>query len=157
MKGGSYEGNGSAGDGGPADPGDQQGLLNTVTNITKQRVKLNIKVLGVQIGNSQEALVQSAPEKQAFREKFNAPEMSMISKLMSKVSLLRVVTKLHVLLHENPSGQVFATENMYLCHCFAHICAQFVAAICSVGIRTPVCKYHPHLSFQVGHNSVCLY
>ena len=32
-----------------------QSLLNTMTSITKQRVKLNIKVLGVQLGASQES------------------------------------------------------------------------------------------------------
>ena len=75
-----------------------QGLLkNTMTSITKQRVKLNIKVLGVQLGDQKDpnaAPVQgstaksatSQAEKQTFREQFKAPEMSIVSKLMAKVS-----------------------------------------------------------------------
>ena len=92
-----------------------QGLLNTMTNITKQnmtsitkqRVKLNIKVLGVQLGDQKadpNAPTAGAPtgnnptmtssagskssqaiaEKQTFREQFKAPEMSIVSKLMAK-------------------------------------------------------------------------
>ena len=60
-----------------------------ITNITKQRVKLNIKVLGVQLArNNQDASgAQAMPEKPTFREQFTAPEMSIISKLMAKVSI----------------------------------------------------------------------
>merc|ERR1719445_1849327 len=88
-----------------------QGLLNTMTNITKQnmtsitkqRVKLNIKVLGVQLGDQKDPNAPVAPstsgsnlaggptkssqattEKQTFREQFKAPEMSIVSKLMAK-------------------------------------------------------------------------
>ena len=59
-----------------------------MTSITKQRVKLNIKVLGVQLGaNQQDVNVAAVPgEKQTFREQFKAPDMSIVSKLMSKVS-----------------------------------------------------------------------
>ncbi len=81
--------------------GDQQGLLNTMTSITRQRVKLNIKVLGVQLGSSQDGQGGgggggggggkevggggSSQERQSYREQFMAPEMSIVSKLMSKV------------------------------------------------------------------------
>lgn len=62
------------------------GILNTMTSLTKQRVKLNIKVLGMQLGNSQEsgsgAVVQ---EKQSYREHFMPPDKSIISQLISKV------------------------------------------------------------------------
>ena len=69
-----------------------------MTSITKQRVKLNIKVLGVNLGADQG---QAKPisgtggpatsgssqtgEKQQVREQFKAPDMSIVSKLMSKV------------------------------------------------------------------------
>ena len=78
-----------------------QGLLkNTMTSITKQRVKLNIKVLGVKLGNDQEqtrsdmskpinSASGQAGEKQTFREQFKAPDMSIVSKLMSKVRFQR--------------------------------------------------------------------
>ena len=58
-----------------------------ITNITKQRVKLNIKALGVQLAGTSPGAPgsQSTPEKQTFREQFTAPEMSIISKLMTKV------------------------------------------------------------------------
>ena len=58
-----------------------------ITNITKQRVKLNIKVLGAQLAGSNQASLgaQAMPDKPTFREQFTAPEMSIISKLMMKV------------------------------------------------------------------------
>ena len=73
---------------------DPSALLNTVTSITKQRIKLNVKVLGVQLGPTPEgsasaanAQGQSAQEKSSsYREQFMAPEMSIVSKFMSKVS-----------------------------------------------------------------------
>ena len=79
---------------------DSESILNTMTSITKQRVKLNIKVLGVQLGekgattggsaahpNNQTGTgsVNSDGEKQTSREQFKAPEMSIVSKLMAKV------------------------------------------------------------------------
>ena len=78
-----------------------QGLAkvkSTVSSITKQRVKLNIKVLGVQLGADQakdqgQAAAQGG-EKQTFREKFKPPEMSIVSKLMSKVRKVQVVDTL---------------------------------------------------------------
>ena len=82
----------------PIDPAagseTDQGLAkvkNTMSSITKQRVKLNIKVLGVQLGADQQGKEQGqqsgqSGEKQTFREQFKAPEMSIVSKLMSKVS-----------------------------------------------------------------------
>ena len=69
---------------------DSDSILNTMTSITKQRVKLNIKVLGVQLGEKG-AVNQSnnvtEGEKQTFREQFKAPEMSIVSKLMAKVCI----------------------------------------------------------------------
>ena len=63
-----------------------------MTSITKQRVKLNIKVLGVQLGEKG-AVNQSnnvtEGEKQTFREQFKAPEMSIVSKLMAKVCIYK--------------------------------------------------------------------
>ena len=78
--------------------GNDQGLLkdtmtnitkhsSNITNITKQRVKLNIKALGVQLARTNQDVpgASSMPEKPTFRESFTAPEMSIISKLMTKV------------------------------------------------------------------------
>ena len=71
------------------DSGDQ-GILNTVTSMTKQRVKLNIKVLGVQLGASQDSsgspsgLGTSMETKPSYREQFIAPESSIVGKLMTK-------------------------------------------------------------------------
>ena len=66
-----------------------QSLFNTMSSITKQRVKLNIKVLGVQLGTNQQDHQQGQlqqGEKQTYREQFKAPEMSIVSKLMAKVN-----------------------------------------------------------------------
>ena len=67
---------------------DSDSILNTMTSITKQRVKLNIKVLGVQLGEKgavNQSNNMTEGEKQTFREQFKAPEMSIVSKLMAKV------------------------------------------------------------------------
>ena len=66
-------------------------ILNTMTSITKQRVKLNIKVLGVQLGEKDDETLGNAGvvegEKRTSREQFKAPEMSIVSKLMGKVRI----------------------------------------------------------------------
>ena len=66
-------------------------LPSNVSSITKQRIKLNVKVLGVQLGSpggAQDGLQpgQAAGERPSYREQFTAPEMSIVSKFMSKVS-----------------------------------------------------------------------
>ena len=66
-------------------------LPSNVSNITKQRIKLNVKVLGVQLGSpgatAQDGMQpgQTAEERPSYREQFTAPEMSIVSKFMSKV------------------------------------------------------------------------
>ena len=81
----------------PALPGapDPAGLLNKVTSMTQQRVKLNIKVLGVQLGKDQEGaggggVGGERGDKASFKEVFTAPEMSIVSKLFAKVSFFGV-------------------------------------------------------------------
>ncbi len=74
--------------------GGDQGLLSMATSITKQRVKLNIKVLGVQLGGSQDSQGSGSggaggtgaagQDRQSYREQFVPPEMSIVSKLMTK-------------------------------------------------------------------------
>lgn len=84
--------------GSEVDQGLLKNTMSSVSSITKQRVKLNIKVLGVQLGadqvpgrdqtgttSSPSSTTSGTGEKQTFREQFKAPEMSIISKLMSKV------------------------------------------------------------------------
>jgi hypothetical protein len=81
---------GNSQDSGEGAGSDPQSILNTVTSITKQRVKLNFKVLGVQLGQQgQDATSPSAQtERQTFREQFTPPEMSIVSRLMNKVEKL---------------------------------------------------------------------
>lgn len=58
------------------------GMWNTVTSLTMQRVKLNMKLLGG-FGASQ-ATTQMKEDKPTYREQFVAPEMSMISYFLIK-------------------------------------------------------------------------
>ena len=63
-------------------------LPSNVSNITKQRIKLNVKVLGVQLGSPGASTTQdsqAAEDRTSYREQFTAPEMSIVSKFMSKV------------------------------------------------------------------------
>ena len=63
-------------------------LPSNVSNITKQRIKLNVKVLGVQLGSPGASAAQdsqAAEDRPSYREQFTAPEMSIVSKFMSKV------------------------------------------------------------------------
>ena len=62
--------------------------LHTVTNITKQRIKLNMKLLNVQLGTSPpDAGGAERPKKATYKELFLAPETSIVSKLMTKTVL----------------------------------------------------------------------
>ena len=79
---------------------DTKDTLNTITkqtsnitNIAKQRVKLNVKALGAAVTGTSPGVSgsHSMPEKQTFREQFTAPEMSIISKLMTKVTYMRLI------------------------------------------------------------------
>ena len=60
--------------------------INTVTNITKQRIKLNMKLLNVQIGSSSNDATADTPteRKPAVREEFVPPESSLVAKLLTK-------------------------------------------------------------------------
>ncbi len=68
--------------------------INTVTNITKQRLKLNMKLLNVQIGTppqdggehfgNQAAAAPATERRQAYREEFVPPDSSILGRLMSK-------------------------------------------------------------------------
>ncbi len=107
MSGSEVSDSGSAIAGGDA---QSPGLLNTVTNMTNvsnitnmtnmtnvtnmtQRIKLNVKVLGVQLGpggtpespSGHSGSQGGSGEKQSYREQFMAPEMSIVGKFMSKV------------------------------------------------------------------------
>ena len=63
--------------------------INTVTNITKQRIKLNMKLLNVQIGSPPQDSAQDTlnNRKPATREEFFPPESSLVAKLLSKPTL----------------------------------------------------------------------
>ncbi|XP_073977920.1 rabconnectin-3 alpha isoform X3 [Rhodnius prolixus] len=63
----------------------ESGMWTTVTSLTKQRMKLNMKLLG-QFG-SQSGSVNMKEDKPTYREQFVPPEMSMISYFLSKPSL----------------------------------------------------------------------
>ena len=63
--------------------------INTVTNITKQRIKLNMKLLNVQLGSSgQDSSPDNAAErKPSVREEFVPPDSSLVAKLMTKPAM----------------------------------------------------------------------
>eukprot|EP00090_Calanus_glacialis_P031935 TRINITY_DN5300_c0_g1_i1.p1 TRINITY_DN5300_c0_g1~~TRINITY_DN5300_c0_g1_i1.p1 ORF type:complete len:2845 (+),score=1055.83 TRINITY_DN5300_c0_g1_i1:272-8536(+) len=61
--------------------------ISTVTNITKQRIKLNMKLLNVQLGTSPQDNSTEKAKKPTYKELFVPPEMSIVSKLMSKTTL----------------------------------------------------------------------
>ena len=75
----------------PPDAGDNiiSTGINTVTNITKQRIKLNMKLLNVQIGTpGQEAASADTvtEKKSSYREEFVPPEFSLLTKFLTKPS-----------------------------------------------------------------------
>lgn len=57
-------------------------VWNTMTSLTKQRVKLNMKLLG-QFTGQQPNMKEDKP---TYREQFVSPQMSMISYFLMKVS-----------------------------------------------------------------------
>lgn len=57
------------------------GMWNTMTSLTKQRVKLNMKLLG-QFTGQQPNMKEDKP---TYREQFVSPQMSMISYFLMKV------------------------------------------------------------------------
>jgi hypothetical protein len=59
------------------------GVWNTMTSLTKQRVKLNMKLLG-QFTGQQPNMKEDKP---TYREQFVSPQMSMISYFLMKVSI----------------------------------------------------------------------
>lgn len=60
------------------------GMWNTMTSLTKQRVKLNMKLLG-QFTGQQPNMKEDKP---TYREQFVSPQMSMISYFLIKVRIL---------------------------------------------------------------------
>lgn len=60
------------------------GMWNTMTSLTKQRVKLNMKLLG-QFTGQQPNMKEDKP---TYREQFVSPQMSMISYFLMKVYIL---------------------------------------------------------------------
>lgn len=60
----------------------ETGMWNTVTSITKHRVKLNMKILG-QFGGQQSSS-NMKEDKPTYREQFVPPEMSMVSYFLTK-------------------------------------------------------------------------
>jgi len=61
-------------------------MWNTMTSLTKQRVKLNMKLLG-QFTGQQPNMKEDKP---TYREQFVSPQMSMISYFLMKVWTFRV-------------------------------------------------------------------
>ena len=61
--------------------------INTVTNMTKQRIKLNMKLLNVQIGTPPSDSPLENERKPAYREEFVPPESSLVAKLLAKPAL----------------------------------------------------------------------
>lgn len=67
---------------GSEDKTDESGVWNTVTSITKQRVKLNMKLLGTFSQSSTSTNMKE--DKPTYREQFVPPEMSMLSYFLLK-------------------------------------------------------------------------
>nr|XP_036221657.1 dmX-like protein 2 [Bactrocera oleae] len=67
---------------GSEDRTDESGVWNTVTSITKQRVKLNMKLLGT--FNHSSTSTNMKEDKPTYREQFVPPEMSMLSYFLLK-------------------------------------------------------------------------
>ena len=59
------------------------GVWSTMTSLTKQRVKLNMKLLG-QFTGQQPNMKEDKP---TYREQFVSPQMSMISYFLMKVNI----------------------------------------------------------------------
>lgn len=64
------------------EPADENSVWNTVTSITKQRMKLNMKILGSFSQNSTSSNMKE--DKPTYREQFMPPETSMLSYFLSK-------------------------------------------------------------------------
>lgn len=72
-----------------------------MTSLTKQRMRLNMKILG-QFGSQSGAGVntpQIKEDKPTYREQFVPPEMSMVSYFLNKVMLLFVSGVFHHTIH----------------------------------------------------------
>lgn len=71
------------------EPSGESGMWTAVTSLTKQRVRLNMKILGP--FGSQSGTGNSSPQikedKPTYREQFVPPEMSMVSYFLSKVGI----------------------------------------------------------------------
>ncbi|KAH8272248.1 hypothetical protein KR044_013165 [Drosophila immigrans] len=64
------------------EPEDENSVWNTVTSITKQRMKLNMKILGSFSQNSTSSNMKE--DKPTYREQFMPPETSMLSYFLAK-------------------------------------------------------------------------
>lgn len=67
-------------------------MWNAMTSLTKQRVRLNMKLLGQ--FSSQGGAPTMKEDKPTYREQFVPPEMSMISYFLIKVKILIVEKKI---------------------------------------------------------------
>lgn len=65
-------------------PNTASGVWTTMTSLTKQRVKLNMKLLG-QFTGQQPNMKEDKP---TYREQFVSPQMSMISYFLMKVKYI---------------------------------------------------------------------
>nr|NP_572302.2 Rabconnectin-3A [Drosophila melanogaster]AAF46135.3 Rabconnectin-3A [Drosophila melanogaster] len=83
VTGGAGAGGASGGTGSTSEePTDENSVWNTVTSITKQRMKLNMKILGSFSQNSTSSNMKE--DKPTYREQFMPPETSMLSYFLTK-------------------------------------------------------------------------
>lgn len=80
------------------EPSSETGVWTAVTSLTKQRVRLNMKILGQfgsqsTIGNTSPQIKEDRP---TYREQFIPPEMSMVSYFLNKVSMEGILASLRV-------------------------------------------------------------
>lgn len=86
------------------EPNEDNSVWNTVTSITKQRVKLNMKILG-NFGSSSTSTYMKE-DKPTYREQFVPPEMSMLSYFLAKPKnsgmynitvLKKIINSIHII------------------------------------------------------------
>ena len=70
-----------------SEPQSSGGVWSTMTSLTKQRVKLNMKLLG-QFTAQQPNMKEDKP---TYREQFVSPQMSMVSYFLMKVKYIHFI------------------------------------------------------------------
>lgn len=81
-------------------------MWTAVTSLTKQKVRLNMKLLGQFVGSSGTPSIKE--DKPTYREHFVPPEMSMISYFLNKVRKSLLVFSLLILAYISSFAIIFS-------------------------------------------------